>query len=392
MSVRSDVEPFYVMEVLAAAAQRQRTHGDVISLCAGQPSTPAPAQARAEATRAIESESLGYTEALGILPLREAIAAYYRQRYGSYGLGDVTAEDVVVTTGSSGAFTLLFLAALDEGDTVVMTRPGYPAYRNTLRALGVNVVEVDARAEQGYQLSVTMLEAFLRDRGHAPRAVIVASPANPTGTIISADALGDIARWCQRHGSLLVSDEIYHGIEFAGRAASAWEFSRDAVVIGSVSKYFSMTGWRVGWMLVPPSLRRRIEILASNLTICPPHVSQRAALGALAPEASAELDAYVRTYAANRDLVVRRLPELGITRYASPDGAFYAWCDVSHLTQDSITWCQAALEATGVAVTPGVDFDTALGQEFIRISLAVSTGELDEALDRLAAWVNAERG
>lgn len=382
-SKRSDVQPFHVMEVLAAAAERQRTHGDVISLCAGQPSTGAPAAAREFAARAIADDALGYTESVGILPLREAIAAYHRE----LGTADVTADDVVVTTGSSGAFTLLFLAAFDEGDTVWMTRPGYPAYRNTLAALGADVVELACGAEHRYQPDVTMLDAELERTGRAPRGLVVASPANPTGTIIDPNDLAAIARWCERHGTLLVSDEIYHGISFGRPTASAWSTSREAVVIGSVSKFFSMTGWRLGWMLVPSSLRRRVGILASNLTICAPAVSQHAALGAFSPEARAELEGHVETYARNRDLVERRLPELGVHEYAPPDGAFYAWCDIAHLTDDSTRWCADLLDATGVAVTPGVDFDPVDGHRYMRISLAVATEELDEAFDRLVAFV-----
>lgn len=386
VSSRSDVPPFHVMEVLAAAERRQRTRGDVISLCAGQPSTGAPAAAKQAAIEAVSGHSLGYTESLGIPPLREAIAEYLRGR----GLHDVTADDVVVTTGSSGGFTLLFLAALDEGDTVVMARPGYPAYRNTLTALGATVVEPASGADERYQLTLAMLERHLAETGSAPKAVIVASPANPTGTIIDAGELAAITRWCDAHGSLLISDEIYHGIEFARTATSAWETSRSAVVIGSVSKYFSMTGWRLGWMLVPTWLRRRIEVLASNLTICPPAISQYAALGALSEAARSELEAHVQTYAANRELAMRRLPELGVTTYAPPDGAFYAWCDISHLTNDSTQWCADVLAATGVAITPGVDFDPIEGHRFMRMSLAIGTPELDEAFDRLAEFLNTQ--
>lgn len=386
-SRRSDVQPFHVMEVLAAAAERQRTHGDVISLCAGQPSTGAPEAARSAAVEATRGGSLGYTESVGILELREAIAAYHRE----LGAVDASADDVVVTTGSSGAFTLLFLAAFDEGDTVWMTRPGYPAYRNTLQALGADVVELACGAEHRYQPNVAMLDAELERRGSAPRGLIVASPANPTGTIIDGDALADIARWCEAHGTLLVSDEIYHGISFGRPTVSAWATSREAVVIGSVSKYFSMTGWRLGWMLVPAGLRRRVGVLASNLTICPPAVSQHAALGALSSAARDELEGHVETYRRNCELVEKRLPELGVSEYAPPDGAFYAWCDISHLTRDSAQWCAEVLDATGVALTPGVDFDPIDGHRFMRMSLAVATDELDEAFDRLVRFVGDGR-
>lgn len=219
----------------------------------------------------------------------------------------------------------------------------------------------------------------------APRAA--ASPANPTGTIIDADELAAIARWCDAHGVLLVSDEIYHGISFGRATSSAWQTSRQGAVIGSVSKFFSMTGWRVGWMLVPAHLRRRVAILASNLTICPPAVSQHAALAALGEAARGELEEHVETYRRNRELVQRRLPEIGVTTYAPPDGAFYAWCDVAHLTDDSVRWCADVLAATGVAITPGIDFDPVDGHRFMRMSLAVASDELDEAFDRMVRFV-----
>ena len=376
VSRRSQVEPFFVMEVLKAAAERQRTHGDVIMLCAGQPSTPAPAPARSRAIEVLDTEVLGYTEASGILPLREAIARYHHDLAGI----EVDPADVVVFPGSSGAFTALFLAAFDAGDTVAMTRPGYPAYRNTLQALGCRVLELDCGAETRYQPTVAMLEAL----PEPPAGLIVASPANPTGTVIDADELAAIARWCEANGTLLVSDEIYHGLSYGRPTASAWETSREAVVVGSVSKYFSMTGWRVGWLLAPPSLRRPLEVLTGNLNICAPAISQHAALGAFTAQAAAELDGHRERYAANRELLIHRLPEVGLRSYAPPDGAFYAWCDVAHLTDDSVTWCRELLEDTGVAITPGVDFDTVEGHHMVRLSFAGSTAEVSEALDRMA--------
>lgn len=363
------------MEVLAAAAARQRTHGDAISLCAGQPSTPAPRAVRDAAARALDTEVLGYTESTGILPLREAIAAHHRQAYDI----EVDAADVIVMTGSSGVFTTLFLAAFEAGDTVAMTRPGYPAYRNTLAALGCEVLELDCGPETRYQPTVAMLEAL----PEPPKGLIVASPANPTGTVIDADELAAIARWCEEVGCLLISDEIYHGVTYGRPVASAWQTSRAAVVVGSVSKYFSMTGWRLGWAIVPQWLRRPMEVLTGNLTICPPAIAQYASVAAFSPEARVELDGHVARYAENRDLLLRRLPELGLTSFAPPDGAFYAWCDISHLTTDSVQWCQDVLAATGVALTPGVDFDTARGRQWMRLSFAGGTAEIDEALSRL---------
>lgn len=376
-SRRSEVEPFHVMEVIKAAEERQRIHGDAIWLCAGQPSTPAPRVVREAAVRAIHDQVLGYTPALGTHELREAIAAHHRRA----GL-DVSGADVVVTTGSSGAFSLLFLAAFDPGDAVVMARPGYPAYRNTLQALGCRVVELDCGPDTRYQPTLQMI----MDLPERPRGVVIASPANPTGTIIDADELAAIARWCRSEDVLLVSDEIYHGISFGRETSSAWRTSRDAVVIGSVSKYFSMTGWRLGWMLVPEWLRRPIELLAGNLTICPPATSQAAAVAAFSEAARCELDAHVERYATNRDLLLATLPGLGITEVAPPDGAFYLWCDVSSLTDDSGTWCSEALAATGVAMTPGIDFDTRRGRHFVRLCFAGTADEMVEATARLERW------
>ncbi len=377
VSQRSSVEPFHVMEVLKAAAERQRTRGDVILLCAGQPSTPAPGPALEAAVAATTTQVLGYTESNGVLPLRHAIADHHR---GTSGI-DVSPDEVVVFPGSSGAFTALFLAAFDVGDTVAMTRPGYPAYRNTLQALGCRVLELDCGPQTRYQPTVAMLEAL----DQPPAGLIVASPANPTGTIIDPAELRGLAAWCEANGTLLVSDEIYHGLSYGRPTASAWETSREAVVVGSVSKYFSMTGWRIGWLLAPSALRRPLEVLTGNLNICPPTVAQYAALGAFSPQARTELEGHRARYAATRELLIRRLPEVGLRSYAPPDGAFYAWCDVGHLTDDSVAWCRDLLADCGVAVTPGVDFDTAEGHHMVRLSFAGSTAEVDEAMDRMGA-------
>lgn len=367
------------MDVWKAATERARTHGDVLTLAAGQPSTPAPAPVLRAAREAIDTQLLGYTETFGILPLREAIAGYHSARSGIA----VDPDDVVVTTGSSGAFTLLFLAAFDPGDTVVVARPGYPAYRNTLTALGCRVVELDCGPDTRYQPTVAMLEAL----DEPPAGLVVASPANPTGTVIDPAELAALARWCEAHDTLLISDEIYHGIEFgSGQSATAcaWETSTEAVVVGSVSKYFSMTGWRMGWMLVPAALRRPLQRLASNMTVCPPAISQYAAVAAFADESVAELDGHVRRYAVNRDVLLAGLPRLGITDLAPADGAFYVYADIGHLTGDSTAWCADLLRETGVAVAPGIDFDTVHGDRTMRLSFAGATADVEEALARMA--------
>lgn len=377
LSGRGAVPPFHVMEVLKAAARRSQTHGDVLMLCAGQPSTPAPRPVLEAARHALGGQTLGYTEAAGLAVLRRAIAQHHRRVYDL----DVDEDDVVVTTGSSGGFTALFLAAFDAGDTVAMARPGYPAYRNTLAALGCRVLELDCGPQTRFQPTVEMLEAL----PEPPAGLVVASPANPTGTVIDADSLAALDRWCAAHGTLLVSDEIYHGISYGTPCASAWQSGRDAVVVGSFSKYFSMTGWRLGWLLLPASLRRPVEMLSGNLSICPPAIAQVPAVQAFTAESLAELDGHVDRYAANRSLLLRRLPELGIDRLAPADGAFYVYADISHLTEDSSAWCTALLEATGVALTPGIDFDPRDGRHAVRLSFAGSQDEVGRALDRLAA-------
>ena len=376
-SVRSRVEPFHVMDVVAAAPRRQRTRGDVVSLAAGQPSTRAPRPVLDAMRRALEENTLGYSETLGLRDLRERIAAYLSRNE------DVTipADDVVVTTGSSGAFTLLFLAAFDAGDTVAVARPGYPAYRNTLAALGCRVIELDCDASVRFQPTVAMLEALPAP----PAGLIVASPANPTGTVIDPDELAALARWCDEHGTLLISDEIYHGITYDGvRCRSARAFSDRAVVVGSVSKYFSMTGWRLGWAVVPPDLLRAVERLASNMTVCPPTVSQVAALAAFDDVSIVELDGHVERYARNREVLLTGLADLGITRTAPADGAFYVYADLGHLTDDSAAWCAELMDRTGVAVVPGLDFDTVDGRRSVRFSFAGSTEDMHEALTRVA--------
>ncbi|UGT53136.1 pyridoxal phosphate-dependent aminotransferase [Nocardia asteroides] len=380
-SRRSTIPPFYVMDVWKAAAERARTHGDVLVLAAGQPSTQAPAPVLRATRAAIDHELLGYTETFGILPLREAIAGHHSETYGY----DVHPDEVVVTTGSSGAFTLIFLAAFDAGDTVVVARPGYPAYRNTLTALGCTVVELDCGPQTRFQPTVAMLEAL----PEPPAGLVVASPANPTGTMIDPAELAALARWCEANGTLLISDEIYHGITFGDSTptASAWEFSRDAVVIGSVSKYFSMTGWRLGWMLAPADLRPALQRLASNMTVCPPAISQYAAVHAFGAEAKDELDGHVRRYARNRALLLEGLPSIGITDLAPADGAFYAYADIGHLTNDALAWCERVLAETGVALAPGLDFDTVHGIRTIRFSFAGATDDIAAALDRLGRFL-----
>ena len=376
---RANVPPFHVMDLLAAAQRRQLSHGDLVNFVAGQPSTGAPKAVREEAKRLLDEEVLGYTVATGVPGLREAVAAHHRRVSGI----DVSLDDVVITTGSSGGFLLAFLAAFEPGDRVLMARPGYACYRNVLTALGCEVVEVDCGPETRFQPTVAQLAAV-----EGPVAgLVLASPANPTGTMVPPDELAAIARWCEENGVRLVSDEIYHGITYGVETSSAWETSRTGVVFGSFSKYFSMTGWRLGWMLVPEDLRRPVDVLAGNFTICPPVLAQYAAIAAFTPESYVELDGHVARYATNRALLLDRLPRLGIDRLAPADGAFYVYADIGHLTDDSHAWCLRLLDETGVATAPGIDFDTRRGNEFVRISFAGGADEITEGLDRLERWL-----
>ena len=377
-AARSAVAPFHVMDVVRAAKRRQAERGDAILLCVGQPSTPAPRVVREAVVAAVRGEVLGYTESAGTPAVRDAVAGFFARRY------DVALDpgQVVVSPGSSGAFTTLLLTAFAAGDRVAMTRPGYPAYRNALHAHGLQVVDLVCGADTRYQPSIAQLEAAMPLGG-----VVLASPANPTGTIIDPAELAAIAAWCEANDVLLISDEIYHGISFGRPCTTARASSPAAVVLGSVSKYQSMTGWRLGWMVLPPALVAAADRLQANLSICAPAVSQAAAIAALDASAEDELDAHVDRYARNRDLLLRRLPELGITSFAPPDGAFYAYCDIGHLTQDSLSWCRDLLERTGVALAPGVDFDPVEGGRFVRLSFCGETDELDTALDRIVAAI-----
>ncbi|WP_094288065.1 pyridoxal phosphate-dependent aminotransferase [Mycobacterium lehmannii] len=381
ISLRAGIPPFYVMDVWLAAAERQRSHGDLVNLSAGQPSAGAPAAVRAAAKEALETTVLGYTVALGIPELRAAIAHSYLEQHGL----QVDPDDVVITTGSSGGFLLAFLACFDVGDRVAIASPGYPCYRNILSALGCDVVEIPCGAETRFQPTVQMLEEL----DPPVQGVIVASPANPTGTVIPPDELAAIASWCASRGVRLISDEVYHGLVYEGAPAvsCAWATSRDSIVVNSFSKYFAMTGWRLGWLLVPKELQRAVDRLTGNFTICPPTLPQYAAIAAFTPESIAEADALLHHYAANRQMLLEGLRGLGIDRLAPTDGAFYVYADVSHLTSDSLSFCSKLLADTGVAIAPGIDFDPARGHTFVRLSFAGPASDITEALRRIGSWL-----
>jgi aspartate/methionine/tyrosine aminotransferase len=379
---RAGIPPFYVMDVWLAAAERQRTHGDLVNLSAGQPSVGAPAPVLAAAEKALRSGPLGYTVALGIPELRQAIADSYADKFGL----DVGVDDVVLTTGSSGGFLLTFLACFDAGDRVAIASPGYPCYRNILSALGCDVVEIECDERTRFQPTVAMLAEL----DPPVQGVIIASPANPTGTVIPPSELAAIAGWCDEQGVRLVSDEVYHGLVYPGAPATscAWQTSRNAVVVNSFSKYYAMTGWRLGWLLVPEELRRAVDCLTGNFTICPPVLAQHAAVAAFTPEAVAEADGHLHHYAANRETLIAGLRQLGLARLAPADGAFYVYADVSDFTSDSLRFCERLLTDTGLAIAPGIDFDTMRGGSSVRLSFAGPTADIDEALRRLGPWLS----
>jgi aspartate/methionine/tyrosine aminotransferase len=369
-SRRSGIAPFYVMEVLKRANARESARGDVLHLEVGQPSTPAPATVRDRASELLVSARLGYTDALGIPALRERISAFYHVRYGVR----VPPERVVVTVGASGGMVLALLAAFDTGDRVAITEPGYAAYRNIVSALGLELVGVRVGPETRFVPTPELLAA------HGPiDGLIVASPSNPTGTQLTGEELAAVSDWCESSGVTLLMDEIYHGISYVGRAASVLEHTHDAIVLQSFSKYFSMTGWRIGWLVVPETLVPPIERLAQNLFICPPALSQHAAIAAF--DASEELDGNVARYAESRQMLVEALDSWKLP-HAPADGAFYVWVDVGSLG-DSRRLADEWLEGVGVAVTPGVDFDPAEGHRFVRLSYSESPRDIEAAIRRL---------
>src|SRR6056297_1067364 len=378
-STRSKVAPFIVMDVMEAARRAEAEGRQIIHMEVGQPGTPAPQGARDALARAMERESMGYTVALGLPELRARIARLYQDWYGV----DLNPDRVVITPGSSGAFILAFTALFDAGARVGVGAPGYPSYRQILRALDLVAVDIETAPASRLQPAPEDLA------GRALDGLLVASPANPSGTMLGRDALGALMGAAQEAGAQFISDEIYHGIEYEAKAVTALEISADAYVINSFSKYFSMTGWRVGWMVVPEGHVRTAERLAQNLFICAPHASQVVALAAM--DCTEELEANLAVYARNRARMLEGLPEAGFDRIAPPDGAFYVYADVSHLTDDSRAFATEILEKAGVAVTPGLDFDPARGGGTIRFSYARATADIEEGLERLRRFM-AKRG
>ena len=379
---RAAIAPFYVMEVMKAAGERERAGGDVLHLEVGQPSTPAPKAVLDAAAEALRADPLRYTDALGTAALRERVARWYDERYGVA----VDPARVAITGGASGACVLALLAAFEVGERVAVASPGYPCYRNMTSAFGSVPVDVEVGADTRFQLTPELLAAEIARTG--PLAgVVVASPSNPTGTMLSRDELDALARFCIEHDLRLVSDEIYHGITYGEPASTALASDPDAIVVSSFSKYFSMTGWRLGWMVVPTDLTAAVERLAQNLTVAPPTLAQLAGVAAF--DSVPELDGHVARYAANRAVLLDGLAAMGFDRVAPADGAFYVWVDVGDVTDDAEALCATWLAELGVAATPGIDFDPARGHRFVRFSFCGDDAEVADAVRRLAGWMQA---
>lgn len=374
----SDVDPFYAISISALAHRLTAEGRSIIHMEFGQPSTGAPKGAIAAAHAALDADKLPYWESHA---LKVRIARHYLETYGV----EVRASQITMTCGASPALVAALAAAFEPGDVIAMARPGYVSYRNTARALRLTPLEIACGPEVRFQLTAEALAAI----DPAPKGVIIASPANPTGSIIAAEELKAIADVCRARGVRIISDEIYHGLTYGEPAHSILEFEPDAIVVNSFSKYFSMPGWRLGWLLAPPALAQRTAGHAGVLFLTAPALAQHAALAAL--ECREELDGHLETYRRNRALVLDALPALGLEKIAPPDGAFYVYADVGHLTDDSLAFCKQLLMDTGVATAPGIDFDPVDGRRFIRLSFAVSTAEVEEALMRLIPWFAAAR-
>ncbi|WP_372603634.1 pyridoxal phosphate-dependent aminotransferase [Actibacterium sp.] len=377
-SRRGEVDPFIVMDVMEAARQAEAAGRHIIHMEVGQPSTPAPGAARAALAGLLETDPLGYTVALGLPELRQRIAKLYKDWYNV----DLDPARVIVTAGSSSAFLLAFTALFDTGDKVGIGAPGYPSYRQILHALDITPVMIETAARNRFQPVPADLTPDLA-------GLMVASPANPTGTMLGRDQMKALIDACAANGTAFISDEIYHGIEYDKKAVTALEISDEVYVINSFSKYFSMTGWRVGWMVVPADHVRKIERLAQNMFICAPHASQVVALHAM--DCLDEAETYMAVYRENRALMMEGLPKAGFDRIAPPDGAFYVYADVSHLTDDSHAFAAEILEKAGVAVTPGLDFDAERGGGSLRFSYARASDDIREGLRRLAAFMQARQ-
>jgi aspartate/methionine/tyrosine aminotransferase len=375
--MRQEIDPFHAISIGRLAYQLQADGRSIIHMEYGQPSTGAPRAAIAAAHAVLDRDAMGYWESPA---LKERLSKHYADSYGVA----VAPERFILTCGASPALVLALASTFDPGDRVALARPGYVAYRNCLKALHMTPVEIACGPQDRFQLTAAALAAL----DPAPAGVIIASPANPTGTVIAPQELAAIATVCAERGIRIITDEIYHGLSYVGPSRSMLEFAPDALVVNSFSKYFSMVGWRLGWLLVPAEHTHRARAFMGNLFLTAPSLSQHAGLIAL--DSRDELEGHVAMYRANRALMLEALPSLGLASIAPPDGAFYIYADIGHLTNDSLAFCERLLRDTGVAAAPGIDFDPVEGGHFIRFSFAVSTPEVEEALRRLIPWFAAQ--
>lgn len=372
------VEPFHATTIGRIAYELAAQGRDVIHMEYGQPSTGAPAAAIAAAHAVLDSDPGGYWESPA---LRERIARHYAQSYGV----TVSPEQVFLTCGASPAFVLALSCCFRPGAQVALARPGYVAYRNALRTLYLEPVEMPCGPEERYQVTAAALDAL----DPVPAGLIIASPANPTGTVIPSEELAAIAEVCARKNIVVISDEIYHGLTYGPAAESMLQHVPEALVVNSFSKWFSMAGWRLGWLVVPPALIEPARARIANMFLTPPVLAQHA--GLVAFDCGEELEGHHANYARNRELLLAALPRLGLAHIAPPDGAFYIWADIAHMTNDSFAFCRQLLQDTGVATAPGIDFDPVEGHHFIRFSFAVSTREIEDAIERMVVWFAAQR-
>ncbi len=378
-SRRSQIHSFIAMDMLAAASALERAGRSIIHLEAGEPGTPAPLRVREAAAAVIADGRIGYTESLGRPSLRARIARHYEETYGV----EINPNRIAVTTGSSGGFVLSLLALFDEGARVAVSAPGYPAYVNIFKALGIEAVMIETGAESGYVVTAQMIAA--EHQRAKLDGVLLMSPANPSGTMMSDEELRAICQTCAQLGIAFISDEIYHGLTYERDAATALQFSDQAVIVNSFSKYYCMTGWRVGWLVLPDVLVAPVEKLQQNLAISVPFISQVAA--EVAFDCRDELERVKQSYVRNRAFLLDALPKMGISTFHRVDGAFYVYADIGHLTQDSVAFCRTILDEAGVALTPGLDFDRARGHRMLRISFAGSEEDMREGIARLSAWL-----
>lgn len=386
ISQRSDISVFRALDIMRIANERIAAGENIIHMEAGQPRDGAPLAALEHLKNILNGDPRqGYTEAIGIPALRERISDWYKQQYDL----DIGKERIVISMGASGAFLLTFLSVFEAGDKVAIAAPGYPAYRNILKALDIDPVEIPTTLDTNYQPTLEHLDALLDDHGKLD-GLIIASPSNPAGTILSPEELKGISDWCENHGVRLIADELYHGVTFEDPAETALRFTQNGIVINSFSKYFAMTGWRLGWIVLPADLAPRVKALAESLFVSPPTPSQHVAQKVF--DHTDVLDGYVERYKTNLEILKRELPKAGFDKLSDTKGAFYLYADIAHLTDDSEAFCKELLEGPKIAMTPGVDFDTERGHQTVRVSFAGPTEEIEEACERLKKWYQESYG